>query len=170
MAAQHTDQRSTGANLLTGKHFATDQYGAKADLAIGPALLTVARTITSNGTSSGPGSGTDIRSPWGSYPGYTSVQVENFYRAGEDATLLRAAYDFPKATGLSLYALWVHGSSPDDVKQYAQSEYDFNVEWTAQGGSLKGIDLRGRYAHISQAGPSDQHENELRLILNYPLR
>ncbi len=169
-AGQYTDQRSVGSNLLTGKTFATDQYGLKAELAIGTALLTVGRTINAKGTSSGPGSGTDIRSPWGSYPGYTKVQVEDFNRAGEDATLLRAAYDFPRITGLSLYALWVHGSRPDDAEQYAQSEYDFDVEWTAQRGSLKGLDLRARYAHIAQAGSNDQHENELRLILNYPLR
>jgi outer membrane porin, OprD family len=169
-AAQYTDQRSTGDNLLTGKSFATDQFGFKTELAIGTALLTVARTITSNGTSSGPGSGTDIISPWGSYPGYTSVQVENFYRAGEDATMLRAAYNFPKATGLSVYGLWVHGSRPDDANQYAQQEYDANVEWSAQSGALKGLDLRARYAHIEQAGPKDQHEDELRLILNYRLR
>jgi outer membrane porin, OprD family len=169
-AAQYTDQSSTGDNLLTGKAFVTDQYGFKTELVIGTALLTVARTITAKGTSSGPGSGTDVRSPWGSYPGYTSVQVESFYRAGEDATMLRAAYNFPKITGLSLYGLWVHGSRPDDAKQYAQQEYDFNVEWTAQSGRFKGLDLRARYAHIAQAGPNDQHEDELRLILNYPLR
>ncbi len=169
-AGQYTDQRSIGTNLLTGKPFATDQYGLKAELAIGTGLLTVGRTINAKGTSSGSGSGTHIRSPWGSYPGYTKVQVEYFNRAGEVATLLRAAYDFQKITGLSLYALWVHGSRPDDAKQYARQEYDFNVEWTAQSGTLKGLDLRARYAHIAQAGPSDQHEDELRLILNYPLR
>jgi hypothetical protein len=169
-AAQYTGQHSTGDNLLTGKSFSTNQYGLKAELVIGTTLLTVARTITSKGTSGGAGSGTDIRSPWGSYPGYTKVQVEDFDRAGEDATMLRAAYNFPKITGLSLYALWVHGSRPDDVKQYAQQEYDFNIRWTAQGGTLKGLDLGARYAHIAQAGPNDQHEDELRLILNYPLR
>lgn len=161
-AAQYGNQRSSGGNLLTGKSFSTDQYGLKAELVMGSALFTAARTITA--------SGADMRNPWGSYPGYSSVQVENFYRAGENATMLRAAYNFPKRTGLSLYGLWVHGSSPDEAKQYAQTEYDCNVQWTAQSGTLKGLALRARYAHIAQAGPKDQHENELRLILNYPLR
>ena len=167
--AQYARQRGTDDNLLIGKSFSADQYGFKAETAIGSALFTVARTITANGTSNSPGSGTDMRNPWGSYPGYTSVQVENFYRAGEDATLLRAAYNFPIKTGLSVYALWVHGSSPDDVNQYAQTEYDGNVQWIARSGVLKGLALRARYAHIAQAGPKDEHENELRLILNYPL-
>jgi hypothetical protein len=44
--------------------------------------------------------------------------------------MLRLAYNFPRVTGLSAYALWVHGSSPDAVKEYAQTEYDVNLEWT----------------------------------------
>ena len=43
--AQYTDQHSVGDALLTGTSFSAHQYGFKAELAIGPALLTVARTI-----------------------------------------------------------------------------------------------------------------------------
>jgi hypothetical protein len=98
------------------------------------------------------------------------VQIENFYRAGEDATLLRAAYNFPKNTGLSVYGLWVKGTSPDVVGQYAQQEYDFNLQWVARTARLKGLTLLARYGHVSQGGPSDQHENELRLVAYYQLR
>jgi hypothetical protein len=171
--AQYASQRSEGDDLLTGKAFSTEQYALKAEFAVGSALFTTARSITAVGTltdtSSGQ-SGTSMRNPWGSYPGYTSVQVENFYRAGEDATLVRAAYNLPKWTGLSLYALWVHGSTPAIVKQYAQSEYDCNLQWTAKSAALKGLSVRARYAHISQQGPADQHENDLRLMLYYQLR
>jgi hypothetical protein len=170
LAAQYAQQRSLGNDLLTGKSFSTNQYGMKAELVVGAALFSVARTVTADGTSNSPGSGTSMQNPWGSYPGYTAVQVENFYRAGESALLLRAAYNFPKITGLSVYQLWVRGSTVDVAKQYAQQEYDSNVQWTAQSGRVKGLSLRARYAHISQEGPKDQHENELRLILNYPLR
>jgi hypothetical protein len=116
------------------------------------------------------GSGTDMRNPWGAYPGYTAVQIEYFYRAGENATLLRAAYNFPKRTNLSVYGLWVHGSTPDVAKQYAQEEYDANVQWDAPNGPFKGLQLRVRYGHVSQAGPSNQHENELRVLAYYQLR
>jgi len=168
-AAQYTGQHSTGETLLTGKSFSTDQYGFKAEIGIGAALLTAARTVTAVGTTDSSG-GTDIRSPWGGYPGYTAVQVENFYRAGENATMLRAAYNFPKATGLSVYGLWVHGSSPDVVKQYAQTEYDLNLQWSARSTALKGLRFRARYAHIQQGGPGNEHEDDVRLILNYVLR
>ena len=170
LGAQYADQRSTGDSLLTGQSFLTDQGGVKADLAIGTILLTAARTQTAIGTRSSNGSGTDMRNPWGGYPGYTSVQVENFYRAGENATMLRLAYNFPRATGLSVYALWVHGSTPDVVKEYAQTEYDVNLEWTPKIAALKGLKLRARYGHVSQQGTSDQHEDDLRLIAYYQLR
>ncbi len=168
--AQYTDQHSTGSDLLTGKSFSTNQYGLKAELALGPALLTFARTVTAIGTLSSAGSGTSIRSPWGGYPGYTAVQIENFYRAGEDATMLRAAYNFPRWAGLSVYGLWVGGSTPHAAQQYAQREYDANIQWIAQGGTLKGLTLLVRYGHVAQGGPSDQHQDELRLVLYYQLR
>jgi hypothetical protein len=168
--AQYTDQRSTGNDLLTGKPFSTDQYGLKAEIGFGAALLTAARTHTAIGTVSPSGSGTDMRNPWGGYPGYTAVQIENFYRAGENATLLRAAYNFPRRTALSVYALWVHGSTPDVAKQFAQDEYDFNLQWDAPKGTFQGLQMRLRYAHVAQAGPSDQHQNELRLLVYYQLR
>jgi hypothetical protein len=168
--AQYTDQHSVGDDLLTGKPFSTNQYGLKAELALGPALLTTARTITATGTLTHGNSGTDIRSPWGGYPGYTAVQIENFFRAGEDATLLRAAYNFPRVTGLSIYGLWVKGSTPHEANQYAQTEYDFNLKWVANSPTLKGLTLLARYGHVSQGGPSDEHENEARLAVYYQLR
>ena len=169
-AAQYTDQHSTGGDLLTGKPFATNQYALKFEVALGPALLTTARSITATGTLTHDDSGTDIRSPWGGYPGYTAVQVENFYRAGEDATLLRAAYNFPRVTGLSVYTLWVKGSTPHVANQYAQTEYDFNLKWVANSRALKGLTVLARYGHVSQAGPDDQHENEFRAAVYYQLR
>jgi hypothetical protein len=86
LAAQFADQRSTGDDLLTGQGFSTHQWGIKVDLIVDAALLTLAYTDTADGA--------DMQSPWGAYPGYTSVQVEDFNRADESAVLLRASYDF----------------------------------------------------------------------------
>jgi hypothetical protein len=167
--AQYTDQHSTGQDLLTSLPFSAHQSGLKLDLGMGAVLLTVARTWTAVGSRTSKG-GTDIQSPWGSYPGYTSVQIEDFYRAGEDATLLRAAYNFPKITGLSVYTLWVHGSTPRVEKQYAQNECDVNLQWRVPSGAAKGLSLRARYGHVSQGGPKDQHADDLRFIVSYALR
>jgi hypothetical protein len=168
--AQYADQHSTGEDLLTGTTFHTDQSGLKAELGYGPTLFTIAHTITAVGTVNKMGSGTDMRNPWGGYPGYTAVQIENFFRAGEHATLMRAAYNFPRVTGLSVYGLYVNGSTPSVAKQYAQKEYDANLQWIASGRALSGLTLLARYGHVEQAGPKDQHENELRLVAYYQWR
>jgi hypothetical protein len=48
---------------------------------------------------------------WSGYPGYTSVQVQDFFRAGESALMLRAALrSLNQFKGASVYALWVHGA------------------------------------------------------------
>jgi hypothetical protein len=160
-SAQYASQASTGNNLLTGHSFSTDQFGLKAELALGGMLLTAAYT--------GTGNGANMQNPWGAYPGYTSVEVENFYRAGEDAAMLRAAYNFSSIRGLSAYALYVNGSKPDNPKQYAQDEYDLNVQWIAGPGRLKGLTLLARYGHVSQDGGGNPHQDDLRLVVYYDL-
>ena len=86
IAGQFTDQRSVGDDDLTGEEFSTQQFGMKSDLTVGPAVFTLGLTHVDGGS--------DIRSPWGGYPGYTSVQVQDFFRAGESAAMFRVGYDF----------------------------------------------------------------------------
>src|SRR5438876_10161288 len=89
-AGQYVDQGSVGDNALQGHSFSGHQFGLKVDLPIKKALFTAAFTHawrTAN-----------LQNPWSGYPGYTSVQVHDFNRAGESAFLLRAGYDLP----------WVH--------------------------------------------------------------
>jgi hypothetical protein len=160
-ALQITDQRSVGDELLQDDGFSGQQYGFKAELPVGDALFTAAYTHTTGGT--------DLQNPWGVYPGYTSVQVEEFHRAGEGAFLLRAAYKFPWLEGLSAYALWVHGLDPKGAEQYARDECDMNLEWAPSKGVLKGLSLRFRYAIIDQHGGNSDYLNDVRVIGNYTI-
>jgi hypothetical protein len=109
-----------------------------------------------------------MRSPWGGYPGYTSVQVEDFDRAGEAALLLKAAYDFSRhgAQGLTAYALAVIGNGVN-APNYNQNEYDLNLQWTPKGGPLKGASFRLRYARVDQRGGVDPALNDFRFIATY---
>lgn len=159
LAAQFTDQRSVGDELLTGGDFSTNQWGIKSDHVLGDATFTVAYTDVANGD--------DMRSPWGGYPGYTSVQVQDFFRAGEQAIMLRAAYDFSSAgvDGVSAYALWVHGFSVEDANN--EDEFDLNLQWTPKGSELRGLSVRARYAYVRQRGDDDPDIQDLRLIVNY---
>jgi hypothetical protein len=160
-AAQFSDQRSVGDNRLKGSEFSARQWGAKAEIAAGGALLTAAYTDTHGDA--------DMQAPWSGYPGYTSVQVEDFNRAGEDAWLLRAQYVFPKETGLSLYALYVAGSDPDAPGGYGRGESDFNLQWSPAEGALKGLMVRLRYANVSQDDPGDTDLQDLRVMVYYDL-
>ena len=157
VAAQYSDQQAVGDNLLQGTDFSADQLGLKAEVALGPMLLTTAYTMT--------GDGTNMRNPWSGYPGYTSVQVEDFNRAGEDAWMLRASYKFPKVPGFSVYGLWVSGSNPDSPTEFARDEYDLNLQWSPESGALKGLMVRLRYAHVDQDNGTDL--DDFRLMVYY---
>jgi hypothetical protein len=160
LSAQYSNQRSTGDDLLTGSAFSTGQTGVKADLGVGGALLTLAYTSAANGAS--------MQSPWGGYPGYTSVQVQDFNQAGESAVMLRAEYDFSKIgfEGLSAYALTVQGTG---VKRpsYNENETDLSLQWEPGSGVLKGFSLCTRYAVVTQHGGGDPSLDDFRVIVNY---
>lgn len=161
LAAQYSDQRSTGDDLLTGTDFSTHQWGIKAELPLGAALLTLAYTDTADDT--------NMQSPWSGYPGYTSVQVQDFNRAGESAVMLRGAYDFSSlgAKGLSAYVLWVHGDGVN-APNYNEDEVDLNLQWTPDKSSaLRGLSFRLRYAEVMQDGGGDPDIKDFRFIVNY---
>lgn len=162
VGAQYTAQHSVGDNALLGHTFATAQFGLKTEVSYAGVLLTTAYTRAR-------GDGTTVQSPWSANPGYTTVQVENFDRSGEDALLFRAAYNFPNLKNLSAYALYVHGSRPDVADQYAQNELDMNLQWKVLTGTFRGLKMLARYGHVAQQGPTTLHTDQLRLVVYYDL-
>ncbi|MEN6321762.1 MAG: OprD family outer membrane porin [Syntrophaceae bacterium] len=163
-SAQLTDQRSTGDDLLTGSSFSTHQAGFKGETSYHGALLSLAYTNATKGA--------DLRSPWGGYPGYTSVQIKDFNRAGEEAIMVKVSYDLSGLglEGITAYALWVHGwgalDSGTKAPVYNQDEYNLDLQWRPKGG-LKGLWFRIRYAYVDQRGGSDSFINDFRIIVNY---
>ncbi len=138
---QFVQQHSVGDNLLQGDSFSAQQFGLKLDLPVTkPLLFTVAATYAWGDVT--------LRNPWSGYPGYTSVQVQDFFRPGEGAFLIRAGYDFPWVEGLSAYALGVFGTTPDQAGQFRQNEYDFNLQFAPKKrlpqGSVAASPLRPR--------------------------
>jgi outer membrane OprD family porin len=163
MSVQYTDQRSVGDNLLTGHEFSANQVGLKAELLIDKALL-----LTTGYT--GTGTGATLRSPWALGPSYSSVQQAFFNRSGEDAWLLRVAYNFPWAENLknlSAYVMYVHGSQPDEPNQYARKDWDFQVQWKPPTGKLEGLIVLVRFGYLTEDSPTAPHAEQLRLILYY---
>ena len=156
---QYSDQDSTGDDLLKGTSFSSHQWGGKGELEAGGALFTLAYTSTDGDT--------NMQNPWSGYPGYTSVQVEDFNRDGEDAWLARASYNFKSLKGLSVYGLYVDGSSPDDPTQFAKEEYDLNLQFAPPEGVLKGLLVRVRYANVQQDDPGGSELSDLRFMVYY---
>ena len=161
-AGQYVDQGSVGDNLLQGHSFSGHQFGIKVELPVKKALFTAAFT-QAWGTA-------NLQNPWSGYPGYTSVQVQDFNRAGEGAFLLRAGYDFPWVDGLSAYALAVFGTDPDLATQFRQNEFDFNLQWGPKKGVLEGLSLRLRYAVVQQFGGNVDNLTDFRAIFNYVIK
>jgi hypothetical protein len=158
-AAQFTDQRSVGADLLKGFPFATNQFGAKTEMSYRNALLTLA--YTKNAT------GADLQNPWSGYPGYTSVMIQSFKGAGENAFMVKGSYDFSRlgAQGLTVYGLYVHGwgrVSPPNMNE-VNADVQYRPEWSF----LKGLWLRARYAFVQQYQGARNTGQEIRLIANY---
>jgi hypothetical protein len=166
-AGQYSDQRSSGDNRLTGAPFFTNQVGIKGEVGYEGALMTLAYTVDANGA--------NLINPWSSYPGYTSVQVEDFNRAGEEAFMIRLAYDFSRIRleGLTATALWVHGWNRVDPATKAsvnnEDEYDVDIQWRPKAGLLKGFWPRVRYGRVEQRDGSSKSINDLRVIVNYEI-
>jgi hypothetical protein len=164
-SGQFTDQRSVGDDLLTGSSFNTNQFGIKAETSYGGGILTLAWTKASRGA--------DLQSPWGGYPGYTSVQVQDFNRAGEGAFMVKASYDFTRLglEGVAAYVLFVHGwgrvdpSTKNSVPN--ENEFDADLQWRPPWKFLKGLWLRVRYANVHQYQRPSNTINDFRVIVNY---
>lgn len=164
LSAQVSDQRSTGSNALTGSPFQTGQAGASVDLSYRNAVLTAAFTST--------GDGRDMTSPWSSYPGYTSSQVKDFNRAGEEALMFKLSYDFKRfVQGLSAYTLYTVGMGREDPATGKglkdENEFDMDVQYRFQTTWLKDLSLRFRYGTVHESDGGRIHQ--LRAFLNYDI-
>jgi hypothetical protein len=162
---QFTDQRSVGEDLLKGYDFSVNQLGVKTEMSYAGALFSLAFTTAS--------SGADLQSPWGSYPGYTYVQVREFNRANEEALLLKGAYDFTRLglEGVTAYALFVHGwnrinpTTGQDVAN--ENELDLDLQWQPKSGFFKNFWPRIRYGVVHQYEGEKSYLHDFRIILNY---
>jgi hypothetical protein len=161
-SVQYTDQRSTGSDALSdGDYFSTNQLGVKVEASYEAAVVTLGYTTTATGS--------NMRNPWSSYPGYTSVQVEDFNRADEQASLAKVSYDFTRLGlhGVTAAGLWVHGWGVQPTTGQNEDEYDLDLQWRPQGERWKGLWFRWRQAYVRQRGGDHNTLDDYRLIVNY---
>jgi hypothetical protein len=165
---QYTDQASVGDNLLPGSPFHTGVVSGRLAWSARNLLLTLA------GATTGPGA--NIMNPYGKYPGYVSLMQEFFNRAGEDAVLVSASYDFTSLgmDGVRLFLGFGYGSGAIDpatrLNVPNRTEFEVTADWRPSKGPWKNYWLRLRYsdAHFTGgASGGDGYQPNLRLILNY---
>jgi outer membrane porin, OprD family len=118
-----------------------------------------------------------IISPWGSNPTYTNPVLKNSNRAGEDAALFSAAYDFAGQgiAGLSgsiiLATGWNARNSATDEALPTQSELDLTLDYRVPKGVLQGLWLRlqRNQLHDSSVSPSGEATTEWRAIVYWEI-
>jgi hypothetical protein len=170
LGAQFTDQRAVGDELVANaaeKNWNTQVGGARVQAIYKELTLTAGFSITASGNT--------IQSPWGSYPGYLSLIVNDFDRANEKAILAGVAYDFSKLVtpGLSGFVNVAYGFDAIDPKTRAsapdQTEYDVTVDYRPSW--LRPAFLQGMWLRVRAAVIDVQNANQLdwqvRIILNW---
>ena len=163
LSGQFTDQRSVGDELVGS--FGTYNVGLRSAASVGGATLTLAYSHT--------GDDARIRNPYGGFPGYVSLIVRDFNRAGEDAWLIGFSYDFEKISwnGLSGFINYASGDTPNSGGRVSldEDELDFTLDYRPQKGIFQGFWLRARAAFIDEHGAGANDFEDYRLILNYTL-
>jgi hypothetical protein len=169
IGANIIDQRSVGANLLTGNWFETFQASAKAQMNYAGWTLFLAGSIT--------GDGSKIFSPFGTKPNYTDMQQTSFDNAGEKALGGSVGYDFGYAfsniglSGLSVGAWYTQGwDAVDPVTNLGiadRRELDLWIQYRPTEGPLKGFRLKTQFANVWQKGNVRDNQPEFRFIVDY---
>ena len=169
IGANVIDQRSVGADLLTGNSFQTYQASAKVQMSYVGWTLFAASSIT--------GDGSKIFSPYGTKPNYTDMQQLSFDNAGEKAIGGSVAYDFGYAfskaglSGLSTGAWYTHGWGAIDPSTNLgmpnRDELDLWIQYRPTQGPLKGFRVKTQYSNVWQQNNVRDTQPEFRFIVDY---
>jgi hypothetical protein len=161
---QFTDQRGVGEERLGD--FATWNVGAGARLVWRGLSLGTAMHFT--------GDDANIRSPWGSWPGYLSLMVTDFDRANEKAFGVGLKYDFGgtllpfQLPGFSVQMLFAAGFDRENPSNGAKlaNTYEGNLDIIYNVPAAKGLSVRFRNAYVGQGNPGNP-VMDFRIIVNY---
>ena len=161
---QFTHQKSIGDELL-GDPFETHVYGGKVALSYQGVIFTGAFSVTDEDS--------NIRSPFGSYPGFISLMQKDFNRAGEEAWLIGLSSDFQNL-GLDGFSGFINYASGKNAVDSAgsdlndQNEFNVTLDYRFQDGLLKNFWIRARASFLEEETPAgDITGHDYRIIINY---
>jgi hypothetical protein len=113
-----------------------------------------------------------IRSPYGSYPGYTSLMQSDFNRAGERAWVAGFSWApkyLPGWSGFLQYASGDGGFDPETLLDNASERaLDLTVDYEIKEGRWRGFWLRCRGSMLKVEG-AENTAWQARIILNYKI-
>jgi hypothetical protein len=164
LSAQYSDQRSNGRDRLG--EFSTSSHGIRASFSYRNAILTLAHTATDEDAG--------IRSPYGGRPGYNSLMLFDFDRAGERASRIGLSYHFGRIgiPGLSIQLNRARGMDAlDPVSGLGladENETDLTIDFRPPSGPLQGLWIRFRRADGDRGDPVADRKDS-RIIVNYDL-
>jgi hypothetical protein len=169
VAAQYSDQRSDGANLLTGSAFKTWNAGLYGEY--GWNWLKV------YGSAGSTGAGQQMRTPYSFGPYYISQRVKTFNRAGEDALMLGTTFDLARA-GLPGFSIDLNAADGRHAITAATGaalpkwrEYDTDFIYRfAKESPLSGARIRLRWATVREDyGNRVDRTDDARLDFNWAI-
>lgn len=157
LSAQATYQVSTGDEF--DGDFGTYTAGARAAISYRYAVLSIAGTYTDEDDR--------IRSPFGGRPGYLSLMLADFDRAGEAAWLIALSYNFGRfgIDGLSFNLKYARGYG--DAGAPDRDEFDMTVDFKPERTFVQGLWLRLRYATLDTF--DGRSRDDTRIIVNYEI-
>lgn len=165
VGAQYTDERSVEDELLGS--FQTWNVGVGARIVWGTGWRLGAAFHAT-------GEDANIRSPYGSWPGYLSLIEIDFDRANEKAVGAALRYDFGQCRGFcapGLAAILAYAYGWDRINPATGAalsdthEVDLDVTWDVP--RVKGLQLRFRNAYVEAGGPDTGIQ--FRLIANWEI-
>lgn len=170
LSGQFMIQTGIGEELLTGPDFTPWVLGIMANYTRHGLTLTVGYTAN--------GSDDTWQAPYGMWPGYTNMLINEFNRAGEQAILLGASYDFADVGAAGLTAgLSVAVDTVVDDGLPMWTEYDLSAAYSfsSTGGLpawLSPLSLSAQYGILQSRERDGETEmsDQLRLILNYEIK
>ncbi len=165
---QFSDQRSIGEELLGDT--SSQQVGATTSVGYSGAVLSLSCSslLTNDG----------LLSPYGSYPGFTSLIIEDFNRARQTSFVIGLSYDFGEIGLHGLSAFTNYGYAFADHTSITgvpprSDEFDITIDYRFKEGLLKNLWIRLRGAWVGfddpAGGPYYNSINDYRIIVNYDI-
>lgn len=170
LSGQFMIQTGIGDELLTGPDFTSCVLGVMGDFTYGGLTFTAGYTANASADT--------WQAPYGMWPGYTNMLINEFNRAGEQTILVGASYDFEGIgfTGLTTGVL-VAVDTQVDYGLPLWTEYDLTAAYSLSVIDrlptwLTPLSLSAQYAILQsqQSDGKNELSDQLRITVNYEIK